>query len=432
MPRPFETTWRAYAQLWAPEGVAGLDPNRPLRELKELRDLTATEAGAQRVAWTDTWAQAREWFVTLVAELPVTVERDEAGNVWTTLPGENPAAIVIGGHIDSVPDGGWLDGSLNLLAGLESLRRLAEEGRPALTVRLVDWADEEGSRFGRSLVGSSACSGNFDPDALRDITDRDGVRLEDALAAHDVAIDEAPGAAHQLDSAVASLELHIEQGPVLERLGLPLGAVVGTTGIERHRVRFTGQSAHAGSTPMDDRRDPTAAAARFLLDIRKIAREGAGVGTVGSVITEPGIVTAVAGRCTVEIDQRHVDAGSLAEMHQAARQASAQIAGEESVAVEWEQILRLAPTHFNPELIELCDAAITEVAGTSHRMSSGPGHDAIETARAGVPTVMMFVQSLRGLSHAKEEDTLEEHIILSVQALNRLVEKTMAWAHTRL
>ncbi|MGI9659050.1 MAG: hydantoinase/carbamoylase family amidase [Gaiellaceae bacterium] len=411
--------------------MTALDPDRTLRELKQLRDLTATEAGAQRVAWTDSWAVARRWFAELVAELPLTFERDEAGNVWTTLHGESPASIVIGGHIDSVPNGGWLDGSLNLLAGLESLRRLSDEGKPPITVRLVDWADEEGARFGRSLLGSSACSGNFEPDELRGITDRDGVRLDDALAAHGVEIDRAPDAHRQLDSALASLELHIEQGPVLERLALPLAAVVGTTGIERHRVRFTGQSAHAGSTPMDDRRDPTAAAARFLLDVREIARQGGGVGTVGSVITEPGIVTAVAGVCTVEIDQRHVDAEVLATMHAAARQSSAQIADQESVECEWEQILRLEPTHFNPELIELCDAAITEVAGASHRMPSGPGHDAIETARAGVPTVMMFVQSLRGLSHAKEEDTLEEHIILSVQALDRLVDKTIAWAMNR-
>ena len=412
--------------------MAGLDPSRTVRELNELRTLTATEAGAQRVAWTDGWAKAREWYASLCEELPVALTRDQAGNVWTTLEGERPESIVIGGHLDSVPNGGWLDGCLNVLAGLESLRRLAAEGRPPVTVRVVDWADEEGARFGRSLLGSSACSGNFEPDQLRDITDRDGVRLQDALRTHGVEIDEAPGAASELESAIASFELHIEQGPVLERLGLPLAAVVGTTGIERHRVRFSGQSAHAGSTPMDDRRDPTTAAARFLLEIRDIARAGQGVGTVGSVITEPGIVTAVAGRCTVEIDQRHVEASALAQMHRAARDASVKIAEEESVELEWEEILRLAPTHFDPELIELCDSAITEIAGVSHRMPSGPGHDAIETARAGIPTVMMFVQSLRGLSHAKEEDTREEHIVMSVQALDRLLDKTIAWALERL
>jgi len=408
--------------------VSALDPQRTVSELKELRALTATAEGAQRVAWTDIWEQARSWFVDLTAELPVEVERDEAGNIWTTLHGERPQSIIIGGHLDSVPGGGWLDGSLNVLAGLASLRRLGAAGTPALTVRVVDWADEEGARFGRSLIGSSACSGNFDPDELRDMRDSDGTRLADALAAHDVDIDRACDAARQLETAVASLELHIEQGPVLERLGLPLAAVVGTTGIERHRVHFSGQSAHAGSTPMSDRCDPTAAAARFLLEIREIARRGGGVGTVGRVVTIPGIVTAVAGQCIVEVDQRHVEAEPLAAMHAEARRAGDSIANEERVDIEWEEILRLSPTHFDEELIALCDEAIHEVAGQSHRMPSGPGHDAIETARAGIPTVMMFVQSLRGLSHAKEEDTLEEHIELSVRALDRLVDKTMNWA----
>lgn len=405
-----------------------VDPQRTVRELKELRSITATEDGAQRVAWTQTWTQAREWFTGLLEDLPVSVERDEAGNIWVTLAGVSPDAVIVGGHLDSVPNGGWLDGSLNLLAGLESLRRLAQAGAPPLTFRLVDWADEEGARFGRSLIGSSACSGNFDPDELRDMTDSEGVRLEDALANHGIDIDEAPRAQRQLDTAVASLELHIEQGPVLERLGLPLGAVVGTTGIERHRVRFTGQSAHAGSTPMDDRRDPTAAAARFILAVREIARRGGGVGTVGRVATHPGIVTAVASICTVEVDQRHVEAEPLAHMHEELRRSASAIAAEESVDIEWEQILRLAPTHFDDELVALCARAIEDVAGESHLMPSGPGHDAIETARAGIPTVMMFAQSLRGLSHAKEEDTREEHIELSVRALDRLVDLTMEWA----
>jgi N-carbamoyl-L-amino-acid hydrolase len=411
--------------------MSGLDPARTIRELEELRALTGDERGAQRLAWTDGWAEARRWFAGLVAELPVSREVDEAGNVWVTLAGASPSAVLIGGHLDSVPDGGWLDGSLNVLAGLEVLRRLAGEGTPPLTVRLVDWADEEGARFGRSLIGSSACSGNFDPDALRDLRDGDGVRLEDALAAHGVDVDRAREAGSRLAGAAAYVELHIEQGPVLERLGLPLAAVVGTSGIERHRVRFTGVTAHAGSTPMLDRRDPVAAAARLALEVREIARRGDGVGTVGSVVTRPGIATAIAAACELLVDQRHVDSGVLAGMHAEARAAAGRIAAEERVDVEWEEILRLAPTHFDPELVELCERAVEEVAGTSHRMPSGPGHDAIETARAGIPTVMLFVQSLRGLSHNREEDTRPEHLELAVRALDRLVDRTLAWARDR-
>ncbi len=413
------------------DGQGSLDPARTVRELRELRALTGDERGAQRLAWTDGWAEARRWFASLLVDLPVSREVDEAGNVWVTLAGASPAAILIGGHLDSVPDGGWLDGCLDVLGGLAVLRRLAAEGTPPLTVRLVDWADEEGARFGRSLLGSSACSGHLDPAEVRNLRDGAGVRLEDALAAHGVDVDRAPEAAQRLAGALAYVELHIEQGPVLERLGLPLAAVVGTTGIERHRVRFSGQSAHAGSTPMDDRRDPTTAAARLILAIREIARRDAGVGTVGSVVTRPGIVTAVAGECDVLVDQRHVEADVLARMHAEARAAAGEIAAEERVDVDWEQILRLAPTHFAPELVDLCDEAIREVAGASHRMSSGPGHDAIETARAGIPSVMLFVQSLRGLSHTKEEDTREDHLELAVRALDGLVTKSIAWALQR-
>jgi N-carbamoyl-L-amino-acid hydrolase len=411
--------------------MSALDPARTVAELRELRALTGDEHGAQRLAWTEGWAEARRWFAELLDGLPVTREVDEAGNVWVTLPGASPTAVLMGGHLDSVPNGGWLDGSLNVLAGLEVLRRLAAEGTPPLTVALVDWADEEGARFGRSLVGSSACSGNFDPDLLRGLRDADGVTLEAAMRAHGVDIDLAPAARARLANAAAYVELHIEQGPVLERLGLPLAAVVGTTGIERHRVRFTGQAAHAGSTPMDSRRDPLAAAARLLLEVREIARRGGGVGTVGSVVARPGIVTAVAAECDLLVDQRHVEAGPLAAMHAEAHAAAARIAAEEDVEVAWEQILQLAPTHFHPTLIDLCDEAVREVAGTGHRMPSGPGHDAIETARAGVPTVMLFVQSLRGLSHTKEEDTLPQHIELSVRALDRLVDTTIAWVLAR-
>ena len=414
--------------------VSSLDPARTVRELKELRARTGDEHGAQRLAWTDGWAEARRWFAGLLDGLPVTREVDEAGNVWVTLPGASTDAVLIGGHLDSVANGGWLDGSLNVVAGLEVLRRLAAEAAatglpPPVTVRLVDWADEEGARFARSLVGSSACSGNFDPVALGALRDADGITLAEAAAAHGVDVERAPEARRQLARAKAYVELHIEQGPVLENLGLPLAAVVGTTGIERHRVRFTGQTAHAGSTPMAVRRDPVAAAARLLLEIREIARRGGGVGTVGSVVARPGIVTAIAAECELLTDQRHVEAAALGAMHAEARAAAARIAAEEGVEVEWGPILELTPTSFHPALVGLCEEAVREVvgAGAGHRMPSGPGHDAIETARAGVPTVMLFVQSLRGLSHNKDEDTREEHLELAVRALDALVDKTIAW-----
>src|SRR5581483_10710626 len=223
-----------------------LQPDRTVRELRELRELTGDENGAQRVAWTDTWARAREWLRGKLSPLPLEEEIDEAGNQWFTLRGRSDRELLIGGHIDSVPNGGWLDGCLNVLAGVEVLRRLADAGTPKVTVRLVDWADEEGARFGRSLFGSSAAAGSMrDQDELRQLRDRDGVSLPEALAAHGVDLDRAAEARRQLDRAAAYLELHIEQGPVLESLDLPLGAVLGTFGVERHRITWSGQAAHA-------------------------------------------------------------------------------------------------------------------------------------------------------------------------------------------
>lgn len=404
-----------------------LQPQRTIDELKELRALTGTADGAQRVAWTDTWAQARAWMRDKLDQLPVEVETDEAGNVWATLRGASDQAMLIGGHLDSVPNGGWLDGCLNVIAGLEVLRRIASEGTPPVTVRLVDWADEEGARFGRSLFGSSAASGTMNPDDLRGLTDKDGVKLVDAVASFGVDLNSVKDAGRQVKNAAAYLELHIEQGPVLESMNLPLGVVLGTFGVERHAIRFVGQSAHAGSTPMNQRRDALGAASKLHLEIREIAKRSGGVCTVGRVETKPGIVTAVVGQCDITLDQRHLNADGLARMLNEAKAASERFAAEENVTQEWNRLWQIHPIPFDPALIEMADEAIRETCGQSHRLPSGPLHDAAEVARAGVPTIMLFVQSLRGLSHAKEEDTREEHIAMSVQALDRLASKTMAW-----
>jgi N-carbamoyl-L-amino-acid hydrolase len=405
-----------------------LEPGRAVQDLRELRELTEDEDGAQRVAWTDTWTRAKEWLSGKLAPLGVEEKTDAAGNQWFTLRGDAERALVIGGHIDSVPNGGWLDGALNVMAGVEVLRRIAADGTPPVTVRLVSWADEEGARFGRSLFGSSAASGTMDDqDELRARTDANGIRWEDALREHGVDLDRALEARGQLEHAAAYLELHIEQGPVLEAMELPLGVVLGTFGVERHQITFTGQAAHAGSTPMDKRRDALAAAAKLALEIRGIAeRTGDGaVCTMGSCVTKPGIVTSVVETATVLLDQRHLDGEKLAGMLAEAKAAAERYAREEDVAVEWERIWRIDPILFDEALIELADEAVAEVAGQSHRLPSGPLHDAAEVARAGVPTVMLFVQSLRGLSHTKLEDTKPEHLELSVQALDRLAAKTI-------
>ncbi|MGC2659201.1 MAG: Zn-dependent hydrolase [Bryobacteraceae bacterium] len=407
-----------------------LQPLRTIAELKELRELTSDANGAQRVAWTETWLKARSWFQSKLANLPVERHQDAAGDVWVTLRGESKKALLLGGHLDSVPNGGWLDGCLDELVGLEVLRRFAEQynGRPPVTIRLVDWADEEGARFGRSLLGSSAFAGNHTIEADRARTDKDGIRMDDALRRCGVEIDRFPEAQIEAQNAVAYLELHIEQGPVLERMNLPLGVVLGTKGVERHAITFFGQEAHSGSTPMAVRRDALAAAAKLALEIRPIAAKYPdAVCTMGSVKTFPGIVTAIVGRCEATLDQRDLDPDALAAMYAEAREASFRFAAEERCTVEWSRIWNINPVPFHPQLIEFCDQSIREVAGASHRLPSGPLHDAAEVARAGIPAVMMFVQSIGGISHNKIEDSHEEHIALAVSAMDRLADKTAQW-----
>jgi len=407
--------------------ASSLDPHRMIRELRELHALTSNAAGAQRVAFTPGWATARQWLRDKLSVLPVEVHQDAAGNLWATLQGTSDQALLIGGHLDSVPGGGWLDGTLNIVAGLEVLRRIASEGKPGVTVRLVDWADEEGARFGKSLFGSSAASGALAPDEIRNLTDQDGVRLIDALQQHGIDIDRARDARGELKNASAYLELHIEQGPVLESLDCPMGVVLGTYGVERHAITFTGQAAHAGSTPMTHRRDALAGASRLHLAIRDLAAKHGGVCTVGSVVTKPGIVTAVVGEAKLTLDQRHLDRNLLATLCAEARAISKQIAQEENISVSWKKILQIDPFHFDPRLISLADDANREICGKSHRLPSGPLHDATEMCRAGIPTAMLFVQSIGGQSHNRLEDTHEAHLELAVRCLDKLTAKTLAW-----
>jgi len=406
-----------------------LDPKRTIAELKELRALTSDANGAQRVAFTPTWLAARAWLRKKLEALPVEIHNDAAGNTWATLRGESERSLLMGGHMDSVPNGGWLDGCLNVLAGLEILRRINAQyqGKSPITVRLVDWADEEGARFGKSLFGSSACSGSLDLEEARQLKDKDGIRLPDALKEVGVEFDRVNESHRELRNASAYLELHIEQGPILLDLDLPLGAVLGTFGVERHAITFHGQAAHSGSTPMNRRKDAFLAAARMSPFIYELAARVGGVCTIGSCTTKPGIVTSVVEECRIALDQRHLHVPALAQLLREAREASEKFAREGNVSVAWERLWHIAPRPFDDELIDLCDEAIREACGKSHRLPSGPLHDAAEVASAGVPTVMMFVQSLRGISHNKIEDTKEEHLELCVTAFDKLAEKAMRW-----
>jgi len=401
-----------------------------IADLRELAALTSTPHGAQRLAWGPVWKKARGWLEDKVSPLGLKPVQDSAGNRWATLPGESERTVIIGGHLDSVPNGGWLDGALGVTVALEALRRYATS-TPPVTLRLVDWADEEGARFGRSLLGSSAAAGRLEVDEVRDLRDAEGTRLEDALRDHGVTVDTMLDARQELKriDAKAYLEMHIEQGPVLESMGKSAGVVLGTFGLERNMVRFVGQAAHSGSTPIAMRRDAFLAAAATALECREIARRhskpGAGVVcTVGVVKVEPGIVTAVPGVAEISIDQRALDAKVLATMVQEARDASRRFAEENGVSVEWTPLFRIEPRPFDPHLLQLCEEAVREATGDAPKLPSGPLHDAAEMV-PHMPVVMLFAYSARGLSHCKEEDTPEDHLEKAISAFLLLVDKTV-------
>src|SRR5205809_4044020 len=408
-----------------------MNAERVISDLRELAARTSTPAGAQRLAWGPVWRDAREWFKTKVAELGLCIETDSAGNNWVTLPGASSKTVIVGSHLDSVPNGGWLDGCLGVTAALEALRMHAA-APPPVTLKLVDWADEEGARFGRSLFGSSAAAGSLKIDEVRELKDRQDTRLVDALAENGVVLDRMTDAHRELKAidARAYLELHIEQGPVLESMRKPTGVVIGTFGVERNMLRFTGQAAHSGSTPIPMRRDAFLAAAQTALECRAIAtrhsKPGAGVVcTVGVVNVEPKIVTAVPGVCEISLDQRALDGAVLAAMLRDARGASERAARDNNVTVEWRNLWRIEPRLFDPALVRLCEDAVREETGDAPRLPSGPLHDAAEMV-PHMPVVMMFAYSSNGLSHCKEEDTPEPYLETTIRAYLRLAAKTIA------
>ena len=408
-----------------------MNPRTVITDLRDLAQRTSNGDGAQRLAWGPVWRDARRWFADKLSNIGLRQSTDAAGNNWVTLPGESGRTVIIGGHLDSVPNGGWLDGALGVTAGLEALRMFSGR-RPPVTLAVVDWADEEGARFGRSLLGSSAAGGSLKVDDVRALVDKQGTRLVDALRENGVDLDRMLDAHRQLTSidAKAYLELHIEQGPVLESMNKPSGVVLGTFGVERHMLRFVGQAAHSGSTPIPMRKDAFLAAAQTALECREIARRhsrpGAGVVcTVGVVKAEPGIVTAVPGVCEISLDQRALDPAVLERMLAEARDISERAARENNGSVEWRNLWRIEPRPFDPRLIELCAEAVREVTGDAPRLPSGPLHDAAEMV-PHMPVVMMFAYSSNGLSHCKEEDTPEDYLLKTIRAYLRLVQKTIA------
>lgn len=426
------------------------DPKRVVDDLLELRRLTSVEVdgipqtvgglpntgptvASGRLAWTDTWVKAREWFAETFDGVPVEQNVDAAGNLWVTLPGERPERIVLGSHLDSVPNGGWLDGALGVLAGAEVIRGLHRDGvKLPVGVSVVDWADEEGARFGRSLFGSGAVGGSLEIDKIATLKDNTGALLADVVRAHGVDLETVLTAGDVRNQLIGSAELHIEQGPLLEAAGIRLAALHGILGVERRLVKVKGQACHAGATPIYLRHDPTMAASRMAIAIREMAIEMDAFATVGVWRVHPGVPTAVNGRTEFSVDMRHIERGVLDKMVAGLNELVARIAADEKVEAELEVLWSIDPIVFDPDLVGFAADAVEARSGLRHLMPSGPMHDSAEMARAGIPTVMMFTPSLYGLSHTHIEDTNFADIELGVEAFDDLVRRMLPWAEAKI
>jgi hydantoinase/carbamoylase family amidase len=402
-----------------------IDAARVIADLRELDARTGGPDGARRLCWSETWRAARSFLGELLDEIGLELEVDEAGNMWARVGAESGPALALGSHLDSVPGGGWLDGTLGVMAAVGVLRAWVAGGvKPPCPLTLVDWADEEGARFGRSLFGSSAFAGTLDLESVRGLRDADGRGLPEVLAENGVQLDRVLESGARRDRLAAYLELHIEQGPVLAAESIRAAAVSGCAGVERRRVIFRGQASHAGTTPMHRRRDAGLAAAEMALRVESIGRQHRGVATTGALALRPGIPTAVAGEAELVIDLRHTDASELADMVTEAHRAAGEIAATRSCSSNSKLVWRIEPTPFDAELVALARDSCKQAAGSDRVISSGALHDAAELARI-VPAAMVFAPSILGISHAKEEDTAEQDLKSAISAFGLVATRLL-------
>ncbi|MGH3036804.1 MAG: M20 family metallo-hydrolase [Gaiellaceae bacterium] len=373
--------------------------------------------GVSRFAWTPELGEANAWLMERLAALGLAAELDPAGNVLGRGESGDGKAVLLGSHLDTVPCGGRFDGALGVLAALDVVRRLrADRVEPRRPLWVVSFNDEEGARFQTGMLGSRAFCGDCDVEDW----DRRGISAAMAEAGRDFArLTEARG----VDDVGAYLELHIEQGPVLERSGVDLGIVTAITGMLGFRARFVGEANHAGTTPMEHRRDALAGAARAVLALRDAARDrGDMTANVGVIAAEPGGFNVVPGAAEFTIDVRSPSAERYAELEPFVRETLGRIAADEGLRLELAETHRKPPVALDPALQDALEAAARAEGATTLRMPSGAGHDAMVLAHH-VPAAMLFVPSRGGVSHSPDEFTAPEQCELGARVLARTVRE---------
>lgn len=383
---------------------------------------TKGEWGSARLALTEEDRLGRDLVVSWMRDLGMTVSIDGIGNAVATWPGTQPglAPVMMGSHIDTVRTGGRFDGNLGVLAGLEVVEAVQRSGVSLQRgLQVAFFTDEEGARFAPDMLGSLVYVGGLGLEDALDVRDAEGARLGDELSAI--------GYAGSMPCPSASfphafVELHIEQGPVLEDERVTIGAVTGVQGISWTEVTITGQSAHAGTTPMRLRRDPMVVAAQVIAEARAVARRlgGTQVATTGRIDAYPNLVNVVPARVTFTLDLRNTDEDRLQQAEQAMFSFARRMAAEEGCDITLKPLARFEPVQFDERMISLVERLAADLGHSVRRMPSGAGHDAQMLARV-CPTSMIFVPSINGLSHNPAEDTSAEDLEAGANVLLQMV-----------
>ena len=409
--------------------MTDINAERLLADLHTLSTIGGqADGGVDRLAWSDADLAARRWFAERMREAGLEPRVDAALNVFGHLTGSIGPRLLTGSHLDSVPNGGRLDGAYGAVAGLEVLRTLVESGDAlAARVEVVGFADEEGVRFAVGLIGSLALTGELDLDQLREGRDWQGIPIRQVIASAGREVDHMLDARQHLPSIAAFLELHIEQGPRMEADGVDLAVVTGIVGVYREQVLVTGSQNHAGTTPFRLRHDAGRAAARAAAGLRELVQgiDREAVANIGVMQFDPGGVNVIPGRASFTLEVRHLEEPVVDRIVDTFNSNLGTICADEGCRVETQRLSWVPPARMDREQMEILEAACQELGRKPARLWSGAGHDAAILARH-VPTGMLFVPSIGGVSHSPQETTSDEHLLLGARALLRGVRASAA------
>jgi allantoate deiminase len=402
-----------------------IDSERLWRRISDLGEIGGQEeGGVTRLSFTDEERAAKDRVASYMEEAGLSVREDAAGNLIGRREGRNPEtpAVLIGSHVDSVYNGGNFDGPLGVLAGVEVLQTMQEQQiETEHPIEVVAFTDEEGARFSFGMIGSRALAGRLTPEDLTKHEDKDGVSIAEAMRAYGLDPERLGDAARSEGSIKAYVELHIEQGQVLENEDLPAGIVTGIAGPVWLRLSLMGETGHAGATPMSLRRDSLAAAAEVMgLIEAEASGTGTSVGTVGQLSLEPGGINIIPGRVEFSLDLRDIDEGVRDRVERRILEGAEEICGRRGVGLEIETLQRLAPAPCSELVRGAAERACERVGIRPHALPSGAGHDGMQLTDL-CPMGMIFVRSKSGVSHNPDEWSTKEDCAAGASVLYRTV-----------